>query len=418
LDPNSMRYFEKYSNSKLNRLKEITDLQWGILGSHVHLIASASYPFASALQALSEPSLVFPAEGMPGARYLPGAEVMDAVENEGEKLVLDLFGNPAGYRATLQPHSGTQANQIAFNAVLKQEDVVLCLKPRDGGHISHSVLVGRRNRTQNFSLDQDGLIDYGGLRTLALRVRPRLIIVGGSALPRQIDFDLCGEIAQECGAYLHADISHTATFIAAGIHYSPFPHCDFVTFNTVKNLRGPNAGILLYRERLQSAVHSSIFPTSQGGANENAMLGKFATLLEWQQRDIATYARNIVAQAHAMAAVFQSEGIRLTTGGTDCHILLLELAGLETTGAQFERTLENQGVLVNKNLIPGDTRGPTETSGIRIGTTNLAILNYDLEDTKALAYWIAQHSRGAPTRPELIAELVEKYHVGNAWLNS
>jgi glycine hydroxymethyltransferase len=413
-----MRYFDKYSSGKLNRLKEITDLQWGILGSHIHLIASASYPFSSVLQALSEPSLVFPAEGMPGARYLPGAEVMDAVEEEGEALVLGLFQNPAGYRATLQPHSGTQANQIAFNAVLRQEDVVLCLKPRDGGHISHTVLVGRRNRTENFGLDEYGLIDYGGLRTLALSARPKLIIVGGSALPRQIDFQVCGEIARECGAYLHADVSHTATFIAAETHHSPFPHCDFVTFNTVKNLRGPNAGVLLYRDHLQQAVHSSIFPTSQGGANENGMLAKFAALLEWQQRDISAYAKNIVDQAHAMAEIFQSEGIRLTTGGTDCHILLLELSGLAMTGAQLERTLENLGVLVNKNLIPGDKRGPTETSGIRIGTTNLAILKYDLKDTKALAYWIAQHARGATADPELIAELVAKYHVGNTWLNS
>lgn len=413
-----MRYFEKYATGELSRLREITDLQWGILGSHIHLIASASYPFASVLHALSEPSLVFPAEGMPGARYLPGAGVMDAVEAEGEKLALALFQNPSGYRATLQPHSGTQANQIAFNAVLKPEDVVLCLKPKDGGHISHTVLVGRRNKTENFGLDRNGLIDYDALRTLAQSVRPKLIIVGGSALPRQIDFHVCGEIARECGAYLHADVSHTATFIAAGSHRSPFPHCDFVTFNTVKNLRGPNAGILLYRDCLQVQVHASIFPTSQGGANENGMLGKFAALLEWQHRDITAYARSIVDQARAMASIFQREGCRLTTGGTDSHILLLELSGTERTGAQLERALEKLGVLVNKNLIPGDSRGPVETSGVRIGTTNLAILQYDIEDTKALAYWIARHARGEPAPPELIAELVGKYHAGNAWLNA
>jgi len=413
-----MRYLTTYSNGQTNRLKEIADLQWGILGSHIHLIASASYPFASVLQALSEPSLVLPAEGMPGARYLPGSRAMDTVETEGEGLVLDLFQNPAGYRATLQPHSGTQANQIVFNAVLRHDDVVLCLKPKDGGHISHTVLVGRRNKTENFGLNEDGMIDYDQLRSLALTIRPKLIIVGGSALPRQIDFKLCSEIAQECGAYLHADVSHTATFIAAQLHLPVFPHCDFVTFNTVKNLRGPNAGILVYRERFERGVHASIFPTSQGGANENAMLGKFAALLEWAQRDIGSYAQSIVDQSYAMANIFQREGIPLVTGGTDCHILLLDLSGFGRTGARIERSLEELGVLVNKNLIPRDARGPMETSGIRIGTTNLAILGYELEDTELLAQWIARHIHRENDDAEIIARLVEKYHADNSWLSS
>ncbi|HEY6898402.1 MAG TPA: hypothetical protein VI279_14170 [Rhodocyclaceae bacterium] len=410
-----MRYLTKF-DGRLQRVQEITDLQWGILGGHIHLIASASYPFASVLHALAEPSMVLPAEGMPGARYLPGSRAMDAVELEGEALVLRLFGDPQGYRATLQPHSGTQANQMAFNAVLQQDDVVLCLQPRDGGHISHTVLVGRRNQTLNFGLTAEGLPDYVALRKLALDNKPKLIIVGGSALPRQIDFALCGEIAKECGAYLHADVSHTATFIAAGIHSSPFPHCDFVTFNTVKNLRGPNGGVLVYRDRLTKAVHSSIFPTSQGGANENSMLGKFTALLEWSHRDIVSHAQSILDQAHTMAAVLIDEGVRLTTGGTDCHILLAELAGVtEKSGAEIEQTLEESGVLVNKNLIPNDKRSPAETTGIRIGATNLAILNYELADTAALARWIAQHIRGEFPSRELIDCLVGKYHKDNRW---
>lgn len=408
-----MRYLSKF-DGRLQRIQEITDLQWGILGGCVHLIASASYPFASVLRALAEPSMVLPAEGMPGARYLPGSTAMDLVEVEGEALVLGLFGNPRGYRATLQPHSGSQANQMAFNAVLKQDDVVLCMNPRDGGHISHTVLIGRRNRTLNFGLTAEGLPDYQQLRQLALEHRPRLIIVGGSALPRQIDFSLCGDIARESGAYLHADVSHTATFIAAGVHQSPFPHSDFVSFNTVKNLRGPNGGVLVYREQLQKAVHSSVFPTSQGGANENGMLGKFAALLEWNQRDIVAHAQGIVNQAHAMAAVFREEGLRLTTGGTDCHILLVELT--ERSGAEVERCLEDAGVLVNKNLIPNDKRSPSETSGIRVGTTNLAILGYEHGDTAELARWIARVLRGNPYSREVIDHLVGKYHRDNRWL--
>lgn len=408
-----MRYLSKF-DGRLQRIQEITDLQWGILGGCIHLIASASYPFASVLSALAEPSMVLPAEGMPGARYLPGSTAMDLVEDEGEALVLGLFGNPRGYRATLQPHSGSQANHMAFNAVLKQDDVVLCMNPRDGGHISHTVLIGRRNRTLNFGLTAEGLPDYQQLRQLALEHRPKLIIVGGSALPRQIDFALCGDIARESGAYFHADVSHTATFIAAGVHQSPFPHSDFVTFNTVKNLRGPNGGILMYREQLQKAVHSSVFPTSQGGANENGMLGKFAALLEWNQRDIAAHAQGIVNQAHSMAAVFREEGLRLTTGGTDCHILLIELT--ERSGAEVERCLEDAAVLVNKNLIPNDKRSPSETSGIRLGTTNLAILGYEPGDAAELARWIARVLRGDSYSREIIDHLVGKYHRNNRWL--
>lgn len=266
----------------------------------------------------------------------------------------------------------------------------------------------------NFGLTAEGLPDYQQLRQLAIEHRPRLIIVGGSALPRQIDFALCGDIARESGAYLHADVSHTATFIAAGVHQSPFPHSDFVTFNTVKNLRGPNGGVLVYREQLQKAVHSSVFPTSQGGANENGMLGKFAALLEWNQRDIVAHAQGIVNQAHAMAAVFREEEVRLTTGGTDCHILLVELA--ERSGAEVERCLEDAGVLVNKNLIPNDKRSPSETSGIRLGTTNLAILGYEHGDTAELARWIARVLRGDPYSREVIDHLVGKYHRDNRWL--
>lgn len=411
-----MRYFTKFDDYELKRIKDLTDLQWHLLGKNIHLIASACYPFASVLKSLAEPSFVFPAEGMPGARYLPGSTVMDTVEAEGEQLVLATFSNPSGYRATLQPHSGTQANQIVYNAVLEPDDTVLCMQPRDGGHISHTVLIGRRNRTINFGLKPDGTIDYDQMRELAKRERPKLIIVGGSALPRQLDFKVCGDIARECGAKLHADISHTATFVAAGLHHAPFPDCDFVTFNTVKNLRGPNGGVLIYRTGVQREIHRAIFPTSQGGANETNMLGKYATFLEWQNRDIRAYADSIVGHSRTMAEAFQRTGIKLTTDGTDCHLLLLELAGHPQTGAQIERGLEGSGILVNKNLIPGDVRSPLATSGIRIGTANLAILNYSLDDSKLLAQWIGSYLHDEVTDTDLLPHLLATYHQHHRWV--
>jgi glycine hydroxymethyltransferase len=402
-------YFDGHSPSGETRLDQILALQRAVIRKHLHLIASACYPFDSVLRALGEPSFVLPAEGMPSARYLPGAEVMDLVEESGEDLVLDLFGRPAGYRATLQPHSGTQANQIVFNAVLRPDDKVLCLQPRDGGHISHTVLISRRHPTVNYGLTRDGLVDYDQMRSLAIEHRPRLIIVGGSSLPRSIDFALCADIAREAGAILHADVSHTATFIAAQLHPSTFPYADFVTFNTVKNLRGPNAGVLIYRSDFEAEIHSSLFPTTQGGANETGMLGKFACFLEWQDRDVGLFAAEVVSSARTLGCELARNGIRLVTGGTDSHLLLLDLRGFSVSGAEMERRLLSLGVLTNRNLVPGDTRSPKEASGLRIGSTNLAILGYEIEDLKMLAQWIAESVVDGRSSTAVVEYLVEKY---------
>jgi len=402
-------YFDRYSVRDTSRLDELVALQRGVIGRRIHLVASASYPFDSVLQALAEPSFVLPAEGPPGARYLPGAAVMDVVEDTGEDLTLELFGRPPGYRATLQPHSGTQANQIVYNAVLRPDDTVLCLRPRDGGHISHTVLISRRHSTVNYGLTPDGTVDYGQMRAMAIEHRPRLIIAGGSALPRAIDFEVCGDIAREVGALLHADVSHTATFVAAKLHPSVFPHCDFVTFNTVKNLRGPNAGILVYRSEFEADVQASIFPTTQGGANESGMLGKLACFLEWHERGIVAYAANIIACAKTLGEELAKHDIGLVTGGTDSHMLLLDLRGLGVSGAEIEHRLESLGVLANRNLVPGDPRSPTQTSGLRIGATNLAILGYEPEDLRLLAGWLAAALSDEAPSTATVDDLIEKY---------
>jgi glycine hydroxymethyltransferase len=384
-------------------------LQRGVIGRRLHLVASSSYPFDSVLRALAEPSFVLGIEGMPRARYLPGASVMDLVEEEGEDLVLELFGRPSGYRATLQPHSATQANQIVYNAVLRPDDEVLSMRPRDGGHISHTVLLSRRHAAINYGLTAEGLIDYDEMAVLAADRRPRLIIVGGSSIPRAIDFERCGEIARSVGAMLHADLSHTATFVAAGIHPSAFPHCDFVTFNTVKNLRGPNGGVLVYRADVATAVHSSIFPTTQGGANESGMLAKYACFLEWHQRDIRPYAQSIVSNARTLARRLVANGIPLVTGCTDCHLLLMDLRSLDITGADAERRLESLGVLANRNQVPRDERSPQLTSGLRVGVTNLTILDYEEADLEALANWLWETLSGRSQSSETVNRLLAKY---------
>jgi glycine hydroxymethyltransferase len=411
-------YFDRYSRYGVSRLDELVAFQRGLIGSRIHLVASACYPFDSVLRALAEPSFVLPAEGMPGARYLPGAAVMDLVEDTGEDLTLELFGRPAGYRATLQPHSGTQANQIVYNAVLHPDDTVLCLRPRDGGHISHSVVISRRHPTVHYGLTTEGFVDYDEMRALAIKHRPRLIIAGGSGLPRAIDFGVCADIAREVGALLHGDVSHTATFVAAKLHPSTFPHCDFVTFNSVKNLRGPNAGVLIYRSEFEADVHTSIFPTTQGGANENYMLGQLACLLEWQERDIQAYAGCIISNARTLGRELEESNITLVTGGTDCHMLLLDLRKLGVSGAEVEHRLESLGVLANKNLIPGDPRSPRYTSGLRIGVTNLSILGYEADDLRLLAKWISsvltENAPGTATVDHLVGKY-QRHLVAPMW---
>lgn len=409
MDGPRISYFELYARWPSTRLDEIVSLQRGVIGRRLHLVASSSYPFDSVLRALAEPSFVLGIEGMPRERYLPGAEVMDIVEEEGEELVLGLFGSPPGYRATLQPHSTTQANQIVYNAVLGPEDTVLSLRPRDGGHISHTVLLSRRNQPIYYGLTPGGLIDYDEMAALAADQHPRLIIVGGSSLPRAIDLPRCGEIARDVGAFLHVDASHTATFLAAGLHPTAFPHCDFVAFNTMKNLRGPNGAVLIYRKELAAVVHRSIFPTTQGGANESGMMAKYACFLEWQQRSIEPYAQDIVRTADILGRRLEANGIDLITGGTDCHILMLDLRSLDLTGADAEHLLESLGVLANRNQVPGDDRSPQLTSGLRVGATNLTILGYDEADLKALADWMEDALSGSPISSELIERLVAKY---------
>jgi len=232
-------YLARFSGTDSGRIRAIIDAQWNTLSNHIHLIASACYPFPEVMRALAEPMCVFPIEGLPGERFFPGTGTMDMIEQLSEDLLHSLFSIKGGYRATIQPHSGTQANQIVFNAVLAPDDTVLSLRPHDGGHISHKVLVGRRNKAHFYGLTPESLIDYNELRRLALHLRPKLVIAGGSSYPREIDFARIAAISHEAGACLHADISHTATFVAAGVHRSVFPHADFVTFNMVKNLRGP-----------------------------------------------------------------------------------------------------------------------------------------------------------------------------------
>jgi glycine hydroxymethyltransferase len=382
------------------------------MGHSIHLIASACYPFPEAMKALAEPMCVFPIEGLPGSRYFPGTTPMDLIEERAEELLKSMFSVGEAYRATIQPHSGTQANQIIFNAVLKPEDVVLSLKPSQGGHVSHSVLIGRRNRVVHYPLNDGFTLDYEALESLTARERPKLIIAGGSSCPRQIEFARIASIAHEAGALLHADVSHTATFIAAGVHRPITPHADFITFNMSKNMRGPNGGVLLYRSDYHASISKGLFPDTQGGPNENTMFAKLVALECLKLIDLRGYAEHMVSLSQSMATTLMARDIDVVTGGTDSHLVLLDLRMSKITGVEVERRCEHYQVLASRNLIPNDKEKPSVGSGLRLGTACMAILGYTVQDSVRLAHWIADRIAGVddPSPSLLVHELTAKYN--------
>jgi glycine hydroxymethyltransferase len=384
-----MYLLKRFCGTRFERINAILDQYEGYLSRYINLIASASYPFPEVVDALANPFTAFPCEGLPGSRYFPASSALDSVETVGEEMVRKLFGLGLDHQVTIQPHSGTQANQIVYNAVLGPDDVVLSLRPSHGGHISHTVLVGRRNRAIHFSATAEGELDYEEVARLAWQHRPRLIVAGSSSLPRPINFQRLGSIATEVGAFLHADLSHTALFVMTNLHPPVFPFADFVTFNTMKNLRGPCGGVLVYRSSLGREVARSLFPGTQGGPSENALFAKVVCFTKLLEIDLNLYAAAIVSNARIIAASLLERGIEVVTGGTDSHLVLVDLRGGGLTGVEAESLCEQSHILLNRNLVYDDQRSPWIASGIRIGTSCITTLDYSPQDTRDLAEKIA-----------------------------
>ena len=333
------------------------------------------------------------AEGYPGHRYHGGCEYMDAVESLAIERAKRLFG---AEHANVQPHSGVNANLAVFVAMLKPGDVILGMDLKQGGHLSHGSAVnvsGKYYQTFAYGLDpQTERIDYDQVRDLAMRHRPRLLIAGASAYPRVIDFARFREIADEAGSLLLVDMAHIAGLVAGGAHPSPVPYADFVTSTTTKTLRGARGGFILCRAEYAKAIDSAIFPGIQGGPIMQNVAAKALTFKLAATAEFRAYAAQIVRNAQAMAARFQERGLRLVTGGTDNHLMLLDLRGLAdrgVTGHSAEQALAEVGIAVNKNLIPGDPQKPTVTSGVRIGAAAITSRGFKEDEAAAVADIIA-----------------------------
>jgi len=332
------------------------------------LIASENYVSRAVLEAQGSIFTNKYAEGYPGKRYYGGCEYADIVENLAIERAKKIFGPD---HVNVQPHSGSQANMAVYFAALKPGDRILGMNLSHGGHLSHGASVnfsGIIYKNTPYGVNKEGYIDYDEVRRLALENRPRMIVVGASAYSRVIDFKKFSEIAKESGAYLLADIAHIAGLIAAGVHPSPVPYADFVTTTTHKTLRGPRGGMIMCRAEYARAVDKMIFPGIQGGPLVHVIAAKAVALKEAMTEDFRRYQENVVANAKTLAEELIKKGFRIISGGTDNHLMLIDLTNKGITGKDAEDALDKAGITVNKNAIPYDERPPYNPSGIRLGS--------------------------------------------------
>ena len=370
---------------------------------HLELIASENYASPRVLEAQGSVLTNKYAEGYPGKRYYGGCEYVDVAERLAIERACALFG--ASY-ANVQPHSGSQANQAVYMALLQPGDTVLGMSLAHGGHLTHGASVNFSGRIYNavqYGVDAEGLIDYAQMEALAREHRPRLIVAGFSAYSRVVDWARFRAIADEVGAYLLVDMAHVAGLVAAGVYPNPVPLADVTTTTTHKTLRGPRGGLILARANaeIEKKLNSIVFPGIQGGPLMHVIAAKAVAFKEALQPDFATYQRQVVDNARALAAALMARGYKIVSGGTDNHLMLVDLIGRELTGKDAEAALGAANITVNKNAVPRDPRSPFVTSGVRLGTPAITTRGFGVTETQALGGWIAD-VLDAPSDPAVI----------------
>ncbi len=358
---------------------------------HIELIASENFVSPAVMAAMGSHLTNKYAEGYPGKRYYGGCQYVDIVEDLARKRACELFGAD---RANVQPHSGAQANLAVYFALLEPGDTILGMNLSHGGHLTHGSPVNMSGKYFNIVpygvRESDETIDYDALRELALEKKPKLIVAGASAYPRIIDFKKFREIADECGALLMVDMAHIAGLVAAGEHPSPVPYADIVTTTTHKTLRGPRGGMILCKAKYAKAIDKAIFPGTQGGPLEHVIAGKAVCLGEALTDEFKAYQHQIILNAQALAEGFQKAGLRMVSGGTDNHLILINLTGTGVTGKELEKRLDAANITVNKNTVPFETLSPFITSGIRVGTPAVTSRGMKEPEMARIAEWIAR----------------------------
>ena len=374
---------------------------------HIELIASENFVSDAVLAAMGSHLTNKYAEGYPGKRYYGGCQYVDVVENLARDRAKQLFG---AEHANVQPHSGAQANMAVYFAMLNPGDTVMGMNLSHGGHLTHGSPVNMSGKYFKFVAygvtEDEEVIDYDALEKQALEVRPKMIVAGASAYPRVIDFARLREIADKAGCLLMVDMAHIAGLVAAGEHPSPVPYADFVTTTTHKTLRGPRGGMILCKEQYAKAIDKAIFPGTQGGPLEHVIAGKAVCFKEALSDEFKAYQHQIVLNAKAMAEEFTRQGIRLVSGGTDNHLMLLDLTGTGVTGKALETLLGQANITVNKNTIPKETLSPFVTSGVRIGTPAVTTRGMKEPEMVKIAQLIARMIREGEAATEEVRQEV------------
>lgn len=372
------------------QVAEAINLELGRQRDKIELIASENFVSRAVMEAMGTVLTNKYAEGYPGRRYYGGCEYVDIAENIARDRIKEVFG---AEHANVQPHSGAQANMGVYMAILQPGDTVLGMNLSHGGHLTHGSPVNFSGQLYNFveyGVDQEThRISYDDVRAKALEHKPKLIVAGASAYPRSIDFAKFREIADEVGAYFMVDMAHIAGLVAAGLHPNPVPHAHFVTSTTHKTLRGPRGGLILCKEEFAKAIDKAIFPGVQGGPLMHVIAAKAVAFGELQQPEFKQYAQNIVNNAHAFAEALQAEGLKLVSGGTDNHLVLVDVRNLGLTGKVAEHLLDEVNITTNKNTIPYDPESPFVTSGVRMGTPAVTTRGFDEAAMKEVASIIA-----------------------------
>jgi len=382
--------------------------------SKIELIASENFASPAVIEAMGTPLTNKYAEGYPGKRYYGGCEHVDVVEQLAIDRAKELFG---AEHANVQPHSGAQANMAVFFAVLEPGDTFMGMNLAHGGHLSHGMPInmsGKYFKSVPYGVKrEDGRIDYDELRKTAKECNPKLIIAGASAYSRTIDFAAFSEIAKEVGAYLMVDMAHIAGLVAAGLHPNPVPYADFVTSTTHKTLRGPRGGLILCKEEYAKKINSAVFPGIQGGPLMHVIASKAVSFKEALSPEFKVYQQQIVKNAKALATSLTSKGFELVSGGTDNHLMLVDLTNMGVTGKAAQQMLDDNNITVNKNGIPFDTLSPFVTSGIRLGTpavTTRGMVESDMEELAELIHLTITNYEGTKTEViDRVGKLCSKY---------
>ncbi len=383
--------------------------------SHIELIASENWVSKAVMAAMGSPLTNKYAEGYPGKRYYGGCQCVDVVEDLARDRAMKIFG--CTY-ANVQPHSGAQANMAVFFALLEPGDTVLGMDLAHGGHLTHGSpanLSGAYFKAVAYGVNDEGFIDYGKVREIAIACRPKLIVAGASAYARTIDFKKFREIADEVGAYLMVDMAHIAGLVAAGCHQSPIPYAHVTTTTTHKTLRGPRGGLILSSKEFAEEHHlnKAIFPGTQGGPLMHVIAAKAVCFKEAMTPEYKTYQENIVKNAKALCEGLMKRGIEIVSGGTDNHLMLVDLTNVGKSGKEVENLLDSVNITCNKNTIPNDPRSAFVTSGVRLGTPAVTSRGMNEEDmdviAEAVATMLKEGETGAEKARELVKSLTDKY---------